>query len=95
MKAEEKSVLQDALDIIRNQEQVVSTVVEKAVLVIIDVEDMTSEELLFKNKEAFFERFKDDEKDCEGFSWELWDNKVYNRVEGNGCYYHLIKLFEV
>lgn len=95
MKAEEKSILQDALDIIRTQEKVIAEVVEKSILVIIDTDDMTSEELLFENKESFFERFEGDEQDCEGFSWELWNNKVYNRVESNGCYYHLIKLFEV
>lgn len=95
MKPEQKNTLQEAFDILDGYKRELGGVIEKSILVIVDTDEMTSEELLFENKETFFERFEGDEIDCEGFSWELWNNRAYNRVESNGCYYHLIKLFEV
>lgn len=92
MKTEDKDTLKQALDILSNYKNELASVVEKSILVIFDKDDGISWEEEFETKEDFFDRFKDEESDCEGFSWSLWEDRCISEF---GRMYHLIKLFEV
>ncbi len=92
MKTEDKDTLKKALDLLSNYKNEFAIAVEKSVLVIFDKDEGESWEEVFETKEDFFERFKDEEADCEGFSWRLWEDK---HISEFGRMYHLIKLFEV
>lgn len=91
----DKNTLEKAFEILSKHKTEVGNVLDKSVLVVFDLDGKNSYTEVFENKEEFMDRFRDEELDCEGFSWALWSEGQYNRVDGNGCYYHLIKLSEV
>ncbi len=95
MKTEDKNNLKEAFAILSEYRDEFNTAISKSVLVVFDGDSGESWQEVFETKEDFFERFIDDEHDCEGFSWSLWENGQYNRVSGEGRHYHLIKMFEV
>lgn len=81
--------LQEALNIIKEHKTELSESTERSILVYFDLDEMQSYSEEFKTEQDFFDRFKDTEIDCEGFSWTLWEDGYifeFNRM------YHLVKI---
>ena len=98
MKEGEINKLKEVLGILKEYTKSISSissVEDKCIVTVFDESEPTMYTETFNSKEEFLERFEDDELDCEGFSWLLWEEGRYNRLTGNGCYYHLTKLTDI
>lgn len=95
MKAEEVGKIEDALKVLKDYESQISRAVDKAVLLVFNEDNPEIYTETFDSEKEFMDRFLDDERDCEGFSWVLWNEGRYNRLSGNGCYYQLIKIKDI
>lgn len=84
-----KSELEVALQVISAYNKELAENTEKSIVVFFDLDDGTSYHEIFITKEDFFDRFKDTELDCEGFSWTLWGDGY---IKEFNIMHHLIKL---